>query len=204
MARIVRWSAVAVIVTAMLAGLYLVMQQVERQGADDAPSRLASQVASQLSGAGGDSSGDSSGATSSADGLAGGDVDLAVSEAPFYIVYDAADRPVSGTGRLDGALAQVPTGVLEQARRTGTDQVTWQLGDGRRFATVERRAGDRVVLAGQSLAPTEARVDRIGLLILAAWICVLLVVLGAFLVERLIDGASERARRAAAAGPRGA
>jgi len=202
MARIVRWSAVAVIVTAMFASLSLVMQQVERQGADDTPSRLASQVASQLSGAGG-SSGDSSGATS-ADGLAAGDVDLAVSDAPFSIVYDAGDRPVSGTGRLDGALAQVPTGVLEQARRTGTDQVTWQLGDGRRFATVERRAGDRVVLAGQSLAPTEARIDRIGLLILAAWICVLLVVLGAFLVERLIDGASERARRAAAGGPRGA
>jgi len=60
------------------------------------------------------------------------------------------------------------------------------------------------VLAGQSLAPTEARIDRLGLLILAAWICVLLVVLGAFLVESFIDGASERARRAAGAGPRGA
>jgi len=192
MTRIVRWSAIAVIVTALFAGLYLVMQQIERQGADDAPGRLASQIASQLSDG------------SSVDDSATDQVNLASSDAVFSVVYDRSDRPVAGTGWLDGSLATPPAGVLDQARRTGSNHVTWQLGDGRRFATVERRAGDSVVLAGQSLAPTEARIDRLGLLILAAWICVLLVVLGAFLVERFTDAASVRARRAAAAGPRGA
>jgi len=190
MTRIVRWAAIAVIVTTLFAGLYLVMQQIERQGADDAPGRLASQIASQLS------DGSSVSATDQ--------VDLATSDAAFYLVYDRSDHPVAGTGRLDGSLATPPAGVLDQAGRAGANHVTWQLGDGRRFATVERRAGDSVVLAGQSLAPTEARIDRIGLLILAAWACVLLVVLGGFLVERFTDGASERARRAAGAGPRGA
>src|SRR3954467_13677818 len=147
MTRIVRWSAIAVIVTALFASLYLVMQQIERQGADDAPARLASQVASQLSG-------------SAADASAADDVDLAVSDAAFFVVYDAAGRPVSGTGQLDGALATVPAGVLDQARRTGSNHVTWQTADGRRFATVEQRAGDSVVLAGQSLAPTENRVTQ--------------------------------------------
>ena len=52
MTRIVRWTATAVIVTALLATLYVVMQQSERQGADDAPGRLASQIAAQLSGSG--------------------------------------------------------------------------------------------------------------------------------------------------------
>src|SRR4051812_33018533 len=141
MTRIVRWSAIALIVTALFASLYLVMQQIERQGADDAPARLASQVASQLSG--------------SADASAADDVDLAVSDAAFFVVYDAAHRPVSGTGQADGALATVPAGVLDQARRTGSNHVTWQTADGRRFATVEQRVGDSVVLAGQSLAPTE-------------------------------------------------
>jgi hypothetical protein len=188
MTRIVRWSAIAVIVTALFAALYLVMQQIERQGADDAPGRLASQLSDG----------------SSVDDSATDQVDLASSDAVFYVVYDRSDRPVAGTGRLDGSLATPPAGVLDQARRAGSNHVTWQLGDGRRFATVERRAGDRIVLAGQSLAPTEARIDRIGLLILAAWACVLLVVLGGFLVERFTDGASERARRAAGAGPRGA
>ena len=192
MTRIVRWAAIAVIVTTLFAGLYLVMQQIERQGADDAPGRLASQIASQLS--------DGSGLDDSATDQ----VNLASSDAAFYLVYDRSDHPVAGTGRLDGSLATPPAGVLDQAGRAGANHVTWQLGDGRRFATVERRAGDSVVLAGQSLAPTEARIDRIGLLILAAWACVLLVVLGGFLVERFTDGASERARRAAGAGPRGA
>jgi hypothetical protein len=179
MTRIVRWSAIAVIVTGLFASLYLVMQQVERQGADDAPWRLASQLASQLPGSEGNAAGDS-GAGSSADA-----VDLAVSDAQFFVIYDEADRPVSGTGRLDGTLATVPAGVVDQARRAGTNHVTWQTSDGRRFATVEQRAGDTVVLAGQSLEPTEARIDQIGLLILVAWACVLAVVAVAFVIERL-------------------
>ena len=175
MNRIVRWSAIAVIVTALFGTVYLVMQQIERQGADDAPGRLASQVASQLSSGGG-----SAAAGSSAD-----DVDLAVSNAAFYIVYDAKDRPVSGTGRLNGDLATIPPGVLDQARRQGANHVSWQLADGRRFATVEQRVGDAVVLGGQSLAPTEGRIDQVGMLILIAWACVLALVVVAFLVERI-------------------
>lgn len=188
MTRIVRWSAIAVILTAVFASLYLVMQQFERQGADDAPERLASQLASQLSGS-----------PAGANGSRADDVDLAVSDAAFTIVYDSANRPVSGTGRLHGALAAIPPGVLDQARRTGSNHVTWQTADGRRFATVELRAGDAVVLGGQSLGPTEARIDRLGLLILVAWACVLAVVVVAFLVERLMAAGSAPVRRASAA-----
>jgi len=173
MTRIVRWSAIAVIVTALFASLYLVMQLIERQGADDAPARLASQIASQPS------------TSDSTDAPTADDVDLAVSDATFFVVYDAADHPVSGTGRLDDALASVPPGVLDQARRTGTNHVTWQTADGRRFATVEQRAGDTVVLAGQSLAPTERRIDQLGLLILIAWVSVLAIVCVAFGIERV-------------------
>jgi hypothetical protein len=191
MTRLVRWSAIALIVTALFASLYLVMQQIERQGADDAPERLASQVASQLSGSGA--------AASTAD-----DVDLAASDAPFFVVYDSANRPVSGTGHLDGAPATVPDGVLDQARRTGTNHVTWQTADGRRFATVERRAGDSVVLGGQSLTPTEGRIDQLGLLILVAWLCVLAIVVVAFVVERVTLGASGPSRTASAAARPGA
>jgi hypothetical protein len=193
MTRIVRWSAIAVIVTAMFASLYLVMQQIERQGADDAPGRLASQLASQLSSSG-----------SGADASAADDVDLAASDATFFVIYDSADRPVSGTGRIDGGLAAIPAGVLDQARRTGTNHVTWQIADGRRFATVEHRAGDTVVLGGQSLAPTEGRIDQLGLLILVAWACVLAIVAVGFLAERVTAGASEPGRTASARAPRGA
>jgi len=184
MTRIVRWSAIALIVTALFASLYLVMQQIERQGADDAPARLASQVASQL-------------ASGGAGGIPAGtddSVDLAASDAAFFVVYDAADRPVSGTGRANGDLASIPPGVLDQARREGSNHVTWQTSDGRRFATVEQRAGDSVVLGGQSLAPTEKRIDQLGLLILVAWLSVLAIVAVAFLVERVTPAGGDAPR----------
>jgi hypothetical protein len=182
MTRIVRWTAAALIVTALFAALYLVMQQSERQGADDAPGRLASQVAAQLSDSG-----------TPVDESTPATVDLAVSDAEFFVIYDAANRPVSGTGRLDGALPRIPVGVLDQAQRTGSNHVTWQTSDGRRFATVERRVGDDVVLGAQSLAPSENRTDQIGALILIAWACVLAIVVVAFFLERLV--AEPRAKR---------
>jgi hypothetical protein len=175
MTRIVRWVAAAVIVTGLFASLYVVIQQTERQGADDSPARLASQVVSEVT--------DTGSATGSAGGSSPDVVNIATSDAPFFVVYDAKDRPVAGTGHEDGALPTVPAGVLAEARRNGANHVTWQTSDGRRFATVERRAGDDVVLAAQSLAPTEARIDQLGLLILVAWACVLVVVVLGFLVE---------------------
>jgi len=175
--RIVGWMAAAVLATGLCAGLYLVVQQSERQGADDAPARLVSQVAAQL-------------AQGGAVDVAADDprtVDMAASDAPFFVVYDSADRPVAGSGRLNGALAVIPSGVLAEARRTGADHVTWQISDGRRFATVERRAGDDVVLGAQSLAPTEDRIDRLGLLILVTWLCLLAVVVVGFVVDRAVS-----------------
>jgi len=175
--RIVEWMAAAVLATGLCAGLYLVVQQSERQGADDAPTRLVSQVAAQL-------------AQGGAVDVAADDprtVDMAASDEPFFVVYDSADRPVAGSGRLNGALAVIPSGVLAEARRTGADHVTWQTSDGRRFATVERRAGDDVVLGAQSLAPTEDRIDRLGLLILVTWLCLLAVVVVGFVVDRAVS-----------------
>ena len=189
MTRIVRWTAAAIIVTAVFASLYLVMQQSERQGADDAPGRLASQVAAELADSG-----------TAADASPAGTVDLAASDAEFFVIYDRANHPVSGTGRLNGALPPIPAGVLDAARRTGWNHVTWQTSDGRRFASVEQRAGHDVAVAAQSLAPTENRIDQLGALILVAWACTMGVVVIASFIERAVAnpsaGASARPRRA--------
>jgi len=169
--------AAAVLVTGLSAGLYLVMQQSERQGADDAPARLVSQVAAQLTRGG-------------AVDVAADDpraVDIAASDEPFFVVYDSAGRAVAGSGRLNGALAVIPAGVLAEARHTGADHVTWQTTDGRRFATVERRAGDDVVVGAQSLGPTEARIDRLGLVVLVVWLCLLAVIAAGFVVDRAVS-----------------
>jgi hypothetical protein len=178
----------AVLVTAIFASLYVVGQQLERQGADDGPGRLASQVAAQLAETG-------EAADSSPSPAAGADVvDIARSDEPFFVIYDSANHPISGTGLGNGRLPTVPTGVLDVARHSGSNHVTWQTANGRRFATVERRAGNDVVLAAQSLTPTEARIDQLGLLVLVAWLCVLAVVVVAFLIERAVATLSRRAQ----------
>lgn len=152
------WLAGVFVVTALFGSLYIALQQMERLGADDAPGRLASQVASELRGG-------------SPSVLVPRTVDLSSSLAAFVIVYDSGDRPVSGNGRFDGRLASAPRGVLDDTRHDRSlHHVTWQPAAGLRFATVEIPVGDRVVLAGQSLAPTEARIDSLGLLIAAGWI----------------------------------
>jgi hypothetical protein len=148
----------AVLITVIFGSIYAVAQQIERQGANDAPLRLASQLASASSSTG-----------PSTDSAASDRVDLAKSLALFSIVYDSSGAAISGTGYLDGALATLPHGVIDAARATGEDRVTWQPQPGLRFAAVAIASGANVIVAGQSLAPSESRTDALGALVLAAW-----------------------------------
>lgn len=145
------------LLTVIFGSIYGVAQQIERQGANDAPMRLASQLASTSAetGANADSAGDR--------------VDLARSLALFSVIYDSSGAPVSGTGYLDGALATLPRGVINAARATGEDRVSWQPREGLRFAIVAIAAGPNVIVAGQSLAPSESRTDALGAFVFASW-----------------------------------
>ena len=151
--RLVPWIVGAFVVTVCLAAVYLVMQQVERLGADDAADRLVSAVAASADEA----------------PAPGTRVDATRSDAVFYVVFDKSGHPIGGDGFIDGDLAAPPAGVLRTAYDRGANRVTWETADGRRFATVELRSGDQVIMAAQSLAPTEARIDKIGLLVLIIW-----------------------------------
>ena len=181
MNRIVLLALGAVLISLTLGTVYVAVQQVERQGADDAGWRLASQVGDELA----------AGRSDTAAALPR--VDLSTSLAPFVLVFDRTDAPVAGNGYLGGVLATVPRGVLEAARAHGSNHVTWQPAPGLRFATVELRAGRRIVLAGQSLRPSEARTDALGILLVAAWLGILAVaalgLLGAWWFGRLAHAA---------------
>jgi hypothetical protein len=150
--RLVPWIVGAFVLSALIAGMYLAAHNIERSGADDAGQRLASQVASSQ-----DPSVDAP------------RVDLAESLAPFFVIYDTAGNPVAGSGYLDGALASVPKGVITTAAAQGSDRVSWQPRAGLRFAVIAIADGDRVVLAGQSLKPSEDRIAQLGLLLLLGW-----------------------------------
>ncbi len=161
MNRLAAWVVgviVVIVATSTLGTVYVVAQQLDRLSADQVGEQLATQVASDLR----------TGSTATIDALPR--VDLGASLAPFVVVYDTSGHPVSGNGYLDGHLAQPPSGVISTAASAGSNRVTWQPQPGLRFATVEVRSGDHVVMGAQSLIPTEDRADRLGLLVAFAWL----------------------------------
>jgi hypothetical protein len=164
MERLAAWIIGVVVATFALGTVYVVAQQLDRQAADQAGAQLATQVASELT----------TRSSATIDSLP--PVDLAASLAPFVVVYDSSGHPISGTGYLDGKLAEPPAGVITAAASDGSNHVTWQPRAGLRFATVEVSSGDRVVMGAESLAPTEQRADRLGLLVAFAWLGTMVVI----------------------------
>jgi hypothetical protein len=164
----------AAVTTVLFGTIYVVAQQIERQGADDSPERLATQISSQLA----------SGGLDKLDVSAA--VDIGSSEQQFFVVYDSDGAPIAGTGYLNGSLARLPNGVLKSAVDNNGNRVSWQPEHSLRFATIERVAGARIVMAGQSLAPSESRTDRLGALIAAGWGAAMVVLAAMWLVPRLI------------------
>ncbi len=157
-------AAAAATVATML--VYAAVQQTYRSGANDPQVQLAQDAAAELR------------SGSSMSGVVPADtVDLTYSLAPFVIVYDAADHPLAGSGRLEGALPVPPPGVLALARNHGWHGVTWQPRRDVRIAAVLRGVGDasgRVVLAGRSLREVEQRESRLLLMCVLAWGALLL------------------------------
>jgi hypothetical protein len=159
----VRRLAAVFVATILFGTIYVVAQQLDRLGANDAPLRLASQVAAELR----------EGQTTTVD--AQPHVDLSRSLAPFVVVEDAQGRASNGSGFLKGSLVSLPTGVLATAAKSGQDNVTWQPASGLRFATVTLRVGDQFVSAGQSLTPSEDRDGTVRLLAGFGWLVSMLV-----------------------------
>ncbi|MFP3579034.1 hypothetical protein [Arthrobacter sp. fls2-241-R2A-200] len=159
MSRIIGWIAAAAVVTVVFCSVYIAFQQSGRRSADIAPAAAAASAVQML-------------ATSvpSVPRL-----ELTPESGVFVLVYGSDDRPEAGTATLHGVLPTVPAGVLDTARRSGADAVTWQPEPGLRLAVVARSAEGKVVVAGQSLAPYEATDTMVMVYLMLGWFgCVLL------------------------------
>ncbi len=174
--------ATAVVTLTMACGLgYAVVQQALRSGANDPQLQLSEDGARALDGGAAPSS--LVGPGSAAAGLAGAAlVDPAVSLAPFVVVYDASGAPLAANATLDGGTPKPPDGVLETARSSGIDKVTWQPEAGVRIAAVVVRWSGGTVLAGRSLRNVEEQEDRTLLLAGAAWLAGLVLIAVAAIV----------------------
>jgi len=152
----------AVLATALSGLVYVAVQQDLRIGANDPQEQLAEDAAIRLEAG-----------ASPVGVVAATTVDIATSLAPFVVVYDVNGTVLATDGQLDGSPPVIPIGVLDSARETGHDAVTWQPRAGVRFATVTVPWSGGTVMAGRSLRLVEERESTILLLVGAAWVATL-------------------------------
>jgi hypothetical protein len=143
------WLPIAAVVVVMTGVIYVTVQQSIRAGADDPQLQIAGDLAAQLGGG-----------AAPAPLLGAAKVDLAVSLAPYAIVFDQSGAVLASTAVLDGATPEPPAGVLRAARNHRND-LTWQPKGGVRSAIVVQpwrsATGNGTVLVGRSLTEVEKR-----------------------------------------------
>lgn len=147
------WLPMAFIITALCAMIYLVVQQVLRQGANDPQIQMAEDAAYILSNGG-----------SVESVLPAGKIELTRSIAPFIIVFDETGKPIASSALLNGEMPTLPAGVFDYVRQHGEDRITWQPQPGVRMATVmvnSNASGSGFVMVGRSLREVENRVDQL-------------------------------------------
>lgn len=160
--------------TILALALYVIPQQVLRQGLNDPQIEMADTLTAVLNKFG-VSDGLAQGAflTSST----GSTVDMAQNLAPFLIVYNDAGQPLQATGKLAGRIPAPPQGVFDYVRQHGEERVSWQpvLGNvhGVRIAAVVKRVNGPqpgFVLAGRNMREVEARESHVAHLAGLAWL----------------------------------
>ncbi len=161
-----------VVVTIVFGTIYAVMQQQNRQQANDMPTMIATEAATQLSNG------------LSLTGLAVGKVDVRTSLMPFLTVYDKQGKVVAGSGWLSGKVAQLPAGVVQHATLGKNHYVTWSPAAGLRFATATVATEKYYVVGAQSLRSTEHRIDQLGWLVLYGYIIALAAVAWAYVFSK--------------------
>ena len=162
---------VAVLATLCCGLVYVAVQQDLRMGANDPQLRMAEDTARGLD----------AGAEPSA--LVGSvKVDVAVSLAPFTVIFDTAGAVLATDGQLDGHDPVPPSGVLDAARQHPPNTVTWQPRAGVRIASVTVPWQGGTVLSGRSLREVERQEDAVLLLVAAAWLVMLAALAGTALV----------------------
>ena len=172
---ILMFLPLALVATGLAGLVYLVAQQDGRWHANEPQVQLAEDAAARLDVGG-----------RPADQVGSAQVDIARSLAPFVVVYGPTGSVLATDGTLDGQSPEVPPGVLDSARTSGRNAVTWQPRDGVRIATVTVPWSGGTVLAGRSLRLVEDEASRLELVVGAGWLAtVAALAVAALFVARL-------------------
>lgn len=172
----------AVLATLCCGLVYAADQQNLRSGANDPQIQMANDAATALD----------AGAQPS-NLVSVGRIDVALSLAPFLVVFDSSGKVLATDGQLDGHDPIPPAGVLASAANNPPDIVTWQPGSGVRIAAVVVPWQGGTVLAGRSLAQVEIRENDALLIAAAAWLAMLVALALASLAAAWLWPGSPRA-----------
>ncbi len=152
--------------------IYAAVQQDLRQGANDPQEQIAEDAVAALNAGAGPAS-----------VVGAARVNLNASLAPFVAVYGTDGSVLATNGVLDGGAPVPPGGVLDTARSTGRDAVTWQPEAGVRIAIVVLPWHGGTVLAGRSLRRVEEMESQIETLVVAGGLVTIVVVALAALIS---------------------
>ena len=152
----------AVLITLICVLVFGVSQQIYRQSANDPQVQISEDMASYAS----------SGKDLSAV-MPKMETDISQSLVWFVMFFDDSGKVVASNAKLDGQTPIVPVGVLEHAKISGQNRVTWQPKEGVRIAAVITKYNGGEVLVGRSLRETESRIHALGKKVMIAWIVML-------------------------------
>jgi hypothetical protein len=152
-AVIKQWIPLAIVIIALSGMLYLIPQQILRQGANDPQIQQAEDAAAALA----------KGANPKTV-VPQATIDIAQSMAPFRMVLDESGRPLTWSGELHGLPPTLPDGVIDYVKHHGEDRITWQPEAGVRLAAVIVKVegvNPGFVLAARSLREVEVRENQV-------------------------------------------
>lgn len=160
------WAPQAIIITIICGLIYISVQQILRQSANDPQIQMAEDYAANIS------------AGNISDSLSiDGSIDISRSLAPFIIIYDSAGKPLSGNARLNKKIPAVPVDFLLTAKNNGQSRITWQPEKGIKIAAViipfAGKAKGGFVLAGRSLREVQMRTSNIDMFCVSTWLILL-------------------------------
>ena len=105
-------------------------------------------------------------------------VDLAKSLSTFIMIFDNEGKTLISTAKLDGQTPSLPKGVLDAARKSGQNKITWMPKKDVRSAVVitkySANSKTGFVLVGRSLREVEKREGLLLLYVGAVWLITML------------------------------
>lgn len=161
------WIPFAVTITFLSLLTYGTVQQTIRLSANDPQVQMAQDAAANYP----------SGAASELLLSSKDRTDMAKTLSPFLIIYDSTGKPLTSGAQLNGQIPTPPLGVLENAKTSGENRVTWQPQNGVRIAAVivpfnsnSASPHSGFILAGRSLKEAENLIDKITFDALIGWL----------------------------------